>query len=95
MMERRTIAIDVDGTLLAHGRINAAIVARIREWIAGGVEVYVWSARGRDHARQAVEAAGLADVLCISKPTAILDDMGWSWIQYTRVLAREDLGIDG
>ena len=88
--DRKCLAVDVDGTLLAGGRINPHVVAFARARMADGYDVYVWSARGKEHARQAAEMAGL-DVPAFAKPSLILDDAGWSWVRYTRVASRDDV----
>jgi hypothetical protein len=53
-----------------------------------GFYLILWSARGKDHAINALKFAeleGTIDVV-IGKPSYIVDDVGWSWIRDTKVL---------
>jgi hydroxymethylpyrimidine pyrophosphatase-like HAD family hydrolase len=89
----RVVAIDVDGTLLTEGgQINDRVVEFARAKKSDGFEVWLWSSRGEAHARRAAEMAGLSDVFdhILSKPGYIVDDQGWRWIQYTRVITDPD-----
>lgn len=85
---RRAIAIDVDGTLLIGGQANEALVDWIKAKKEEGFELTLWSARGRAYAKQVaqhLEVEQLFDSI-ISKPGAIVDDKGWSWVKWTKVL---------
>lgn len=83
-----SVFIDVDGTLVINGKINLGLL----DWIKGrkedGCEVVLWSARGRQHAEDLAEQWGVADVFdaIVSKPGYIVDDLGWTWTQYTRAM---------
>ncbi len=85
---QKTIAVDVDGTLLINGRINK----RLAEWCktkkAEGFYLILWSSAGQQHAIEAAEKAGLIEVFdtIISKPGYIVDNVGWSWTRYTQVV---------
>lgn len=69
--------IDIDGTLTAEDKANAAPiasrVAKVRDLIANGHEVVLWSARGSSY-------AGLfafnnhIDAKCVGKPNVVIDD---------------------
>lgn len=84
----RVIAVDVDGTLHNAGRVNAALVEYCWARKAEGYRLMLWSARGIEHAQRAVdqfELSGLFDDV-VGKPGYIIDDLGWSWIKYTKVI---------
>ncbi len=88
------VAVDVDDTLInPNGQPDPRVVEYIRLMKQGGREVYVWSARGRAHAEEAVARAGIADLVdaCISKPGMIIDDQGWAWVHYTLAYAPHKL----
>ena len=88
----RTIAIDVDSTLYVGDWLDCGIVEFARRKHAEGFEIIVWSARGREYARQAAEYSGLAEICtAISKPGYIVDDQGWNWIRWTREIRIEDI----
>lgn len=83
----RVIAVDVDGTLLVRGEINTKLAAWCREKKNAGFYMILWSSRGRKHASNVAESAGITDVFdtIISKPGYVVDDKGWGWIKHTRV----------
>ena len=87
MTQDRTIAVDVDGTLFAGGKINERLVAWLAEKKSQGFVLILWSARGAEYAGNAAALcpAGLLSVI-ISKPGFIVDDTGWGWIRYTKVV---------
>lgn len=84
----RCIAIDVDGTLLIDGKLNEPLA----EWAAlkkqEGFDVVLWSAQGRAHAVNVAVEFGIDSqfTAIISKPGYIVDDLGWSWTQYTETV---------
>lgn len=82
----RTIAVDVDGTLVVQGRLNGQQVDWCRQRRADGYSVFLWSSRGADHARRVAESFGVTEVfdLILSKPGLIVDDQGWGWTRFTR-----------
>ena len=53
----------------------------------------MWSARGERHAEDTCKKAGLDDVFdyVISKPSYVVDDVGWEWTKYTKVIDPTDL----
>jgi hydroxymethylpyrimidine pyrophosphatase-like HAD family hydrolase len=85
---RKTIAVDVDGTLIHGSSVNEPLIAWLRVRKEEGHELILWSARGREHARRAArvtETESLFDAI-ISKPGRIVDDLGWSWIKWTKII---------
>jgi hydroxymethylpyrimidine pyrophosphatase-like HAD family hydrolase len=84
----KVIAIDVDGTLLSHGELNHRLVAWCRDKQQRGYALMLWSSRGYAHAHGCAAIHGLLDLfttIC-SKPGYVVDDQGWNWIRYTRVI---------
>lgn len=84
----QTIAVDVDGTLLVNGQLNAALVEFLKKQKANGTELMLWSSRGRVYAKavaERFEVAALFDVFA-SKPRVIVDDHGWDWTRFTQVI---------
>lgn len=82
------IAVDVDGTLHVSGIPNEEVIAWCRRRKVEGYSLMLWSARGEAHAKEAAELFGVTDVFdhIVSKPGYILDDRGWDWINFTRVI---------
>lgn len=73
------IFIDIDGTLTdapgrRWGRPAAARIDKVKGLLAAGVDVVIWSAGGRDYAREFADAHGLAAATCIGKPACVVDD---------------------
>jgi len=87
-MRSNVIAVDVDGTLGVQGVLNERLITWCREQKAAGKTLILWSARGEAHARRAAEFFGVSDVfdVIMGKPEAIVDDKGWGWIRFTRVI---------
>lgn len=85
----RVIAVDVDGTLHTAGICNARLIAWCNQQKQVGFSLMLWSSRGEAHARRVADHCGVADlfdVIC-SKPGYVVDDKGWGWIKYTRVIS--------
>ena len=84
----KCIGIDVDGTLLIHGKLNKILADWIKDKHEEGFETVLWSARGRSHALNVARSFDIESYFdaIISKPGYIVDDLGWSWIKYTRVI---------
>lgn len=84
----RCICIDVDGTLIQGPLLNTKLVDYAEEKRAAGWDVVLWSARGRDYAQRIAEEYDISHCFTaiIGKPGYIVDDRGWSWIQYTEVV---------
>lgn len=84
----KCVAIDVDGTLIVNGKVNGDVVAYAQSCKDLGFEVILWSAKGKEHAAKAAKDAGIEDVFSciISKPGYVVDDLGWTWTKFTRVV---------
>jgi len=87
---RNVIAIDVDGTLIIRSRLNTELADWARAMKLDGFEVTLWSAQGREYAREIAERFEITDCFdyYASKPFYIVDDMGWSWVKFTKVLKK-------
>ena len=85
----RVIAVDVDGTLLLRGALNKKLIEWCKQKKNDGFIMILWSSRGELHAKKAADLSGLNDIFdyIISKPGYVVDDKGWSWIKYTRVIS--------
>jgi hydroxymethylpyrimidine pyrophosphatase-like HAD family hydrolase len=86
---QKSIAVDVDGTLQILGKPNLRLIEWLKAKKDQGFSLMLWSSRGESNARHYAEAFGIADlfdVIC-SKPGYIVDDKGWKWTQYTRVIS--------
>ena len=86
----RVIAVDVDGTLIVNGGINARVVSYCQAKHADGWTLLLWSTRGEQHARKAAQEAGIAHLFehILSKPGHIVDDKGWTWVRFTKIVRR-------
>lgn len=82
------IYVDVDGTLLINGRANQPVVNWVFDRHHEGNQIIVWSARGAEAARQAVEICGIGDIVShmLSKPGQVLDDLGNRFTQYMEII---------
>lgn len=89
------VYIDVDGTLLVDDSVNHQLVSWARQRHNEGKQIIVWSARGADNARRAVELCGINDIVShtLSKPGYVVDDLGHRFTQYMEVIHVND--IDG
>lgn len=85
---QKTIAVDVDGTLFLNGILNEKLRDWCKEKKAQGFTIMLWSARGKEYAQLAATKAVMNDVFdaVISKPGYVVDDQGWQWTKYTRVI---------
>lgn len=86
MPPTKTIAVDVDGTLLLQGNVaNFKLIEWVKLQKKLGAETMLWSARGRKHAVETATRLGVEDIFDVicSKPGYIIDDKGWGWIKYT------------
>lgn len=85
---RRCAAIDVDDTLIIGGELNQDVVDWIKVRRERGIELILWSARGKAYAQKTADhfkVSYLFDSI-ISKPGVVVDDKGWSWIKDTQVI---------
>lgn len=85
----RVIAVDVDSTLQVGGVANLKLIDWCRARKAAGFTLVLWSSRGEAHARTVAEKFGVAELFThiLSKPGYVVDDQGWGWIKYTRVVS--------
>ena len=90
---KKVIAVDVDDTLLINGEINQKLSKWCEARKTEGFCLILWSARGERHAEDTCKKAGLDDVFdyVISKPSYVVDDVGWEWTKYTKVINPTDL----
>jgi predicted HAD superfamily phosphohydrolase YqeG len=85
---QKVIAVDVDGTLHINGNRNQKLIDWCKDRKAEGYRIMLWSARGEAHARRCAESfqiVELFDLIC-SKPGYIVDDQGWQWVKYTKII---------
>ena len=84
----KVIAVDVDGTLVGNdGALNSDLVEWCKNRKAAGFSLFLWSSRGETYAKETArrfEIEYLFDHI-LSKPGYIVDDHGWSWINFTHV----------
>lgn len=87
------IYIDVDGTLLIDDRVNQPLVDWARLRFLEGKEIIVWSARGADNAKRAVEICGIGDIVShtLSKPGYVVDDLGTGFTRYMDIIHVSDI----
>lgn len=84
----RVIAVDIDGTLLNNGILNQPLVEWCNKKKQDGFRLMLWSSRGLDYANRFVAHFGLDGIFddVVSKPGYLVDDQGWRWIRYTKVV---------
>ncbi len=85
---QKVIAVDVDGTLHNNGIVNQNLIKWCKEQKERGFFMMLWSARGQAYAQKFADTFkinALFDLIC-SKPGYIVDDQGWGWIKYTKVI---------
>tara|TARA_R110000782_G_C14805709_1_gene412294 strand:- start:2411 stop:2695 length:285 start_codon:yes stop_codon:yes gene_type:complete len=84
----KIIYADIDGTLLINGRLNRALISRLRENKSEGYKIYLWSMQGLTYAEKFADTHKITDLFeqILPKPGFIVDDMGWGWTKYTRKL---------
>ena len=84
----RVIAVDVDDTLHSKAGCNRRLIAWCEQQKTAGFYLMLWSSRGEAHARNRARQCGVADLfhLICSKPGYVVDDQGWGWIKYTKVV---------
>ena len=88
----KVIAIDVDGTLQHNGNPNNKLIEWCRDRKSENYNLILWSARGEAHARKYAELFNVTEIFdtIISKPSYVVDDQGWGWIKYTKVIRTFD-----
>lgn len=84
----KVVACDVDGTLVCGGSVRVSVVAKLRKMHQDGCEIILWSARGTEYAKRAAKLAGVESIcaVIIGKPAYLIDDMGGSWLRYSRTI---------
>lgn len=89
-MEPEVIYVDVDGTIDLHGMANAPLVSWLAIKKAEGARLFLWSARGDQHAIDVAKRHGCYDLFnaILPKPNAIIDDRGWSWARFVPIIFR-------
>ena len=94
---RKVVAVDVDDTLVIAGTLNVGLVEWCKAMREDGYRVYLWSARGERHALSIVQLYGLSDVFdkVMAKPSVVVDDQGWGWVKYTKVIRPEEFADRG
>lgn len=82
------IAVDIDGTLVIDGRPNSPLIEWIKAKQAEGRQMVLWSSRGTQYAIDTAQRLGITHLfsVIVGKPCAIVDDKGWSWTRFARVL---------
>ena len=87
------VYIDVDGTLIINDRVNKSLVRWSRKQAAAGKQIIVWSARGEENSKRAVEMCGISDIVshALSKPGYVVDDLGNGWTQYMNIMHVNDI----
>lgn len=87
------VYIDVDGTLLLDDRVNHRLVDWARRQHAEGKQIVVWSARGANNAKRAVQLSGIDDIVsyALSKPGYVVDDLGADFTRYMDVIHVNDI----
>jgi hydroxymethylpyrimidine pyrophosphatase-like HAD family hydrolase len=84
----KVIAVDVDDTLQVRGFPNLRLIEWCREKKRQGYFLMLWSSRGQRHAENYAKKFGVLDIfdLICSKPGYVVDDQGWGWVKYTKVI---------
>jgi hypothetical protein len=84
----KVIAVDVDGTLERKGNLNEKAIEWCRVRKAEGFFLILWSSRGAEYAKETAARLGVAEIfdVILSKPGYILDDWGWTWTRFTKVV---------
>ncbi len=73
------VYIDIDGTLTESprkhwGKVKPEALKRVRECIASGHKVIIWSGGGAAYARKFCAKYDLHPAMCLGKPQVIVDD---------------------
>lgn len=84
----RWIFVDTDGTLARSGVLDEYIVDFLKQKRIDGFKIVLWSSRGQKHAQDVAEKYEVIDLFdfILSKPGYLIDDKGWRWIRYTKVI---------
>ena len=90
---QKVSSVDVDGTLLVNGELDHAVMGVCIDKRASGYKVYLWSARGEEYAKRFALQFGVEhhfDAI-LSKPGILIDEKGWSWAKFTKVINLSEL----
>lgn len=89
------VYVDVDGTLLVDDQMNQPLIEWIWQRHYEGKQIIVWSARGAEAARLAVDQCEIGDIVShtLSKPGFIVDDLGHRFTEYMKIIHVNE--IDG
>lgn len=66
--------IDIDQTMTKGKKPRWGVIQRVRQLIATGAHVTIWSGGGERYVRRKCEEWGVVPTMMISKPTVIVDD---------------------
>lgn len=85
---QKVIFVDVDDTLIKRGKLNNKLVEWCKDKKLMGFKIILWSSAGEEYARKIATRFELLDIFetIISKPGYIVDDKGWGWIKFTKVI---------
>lgn len=87
-LPQNQIAVDVDGTILLSSGPNQVLIEFLKLRKAEGFGLMLWSAQGEAHAREVAERFDIVDLfdVIVSKPGYIVDDKGWQWARFTKII---------
>ena len=76
------IFVDIDRTL------SKTLIEWIRRKRPDGYRFVLWSSRGEEYAKSVAQKWSITDLFehIISKPGYIVDDKGWGWIRWTKII---------
>ena len=85
---RPVIHVDVDGTLVTRGKLNRELAEWSKRMKEKGFELTLWSAQGKEYCERIAKEHDVENCFdyFASKPSFIVDDLGWSWTKYTKVM---------
>ena len=89
----RAIYCDVDGTLLLLTGPNLELIRGLKRLKETGFRLFLWSARGDTYAAKAAALCGCSSLFeaIIPKPGAVIDNAGWAWTKFVKILSRKDV----
>ena len=84
----KAIYVDVDGTLLVRGWRNEPLIQWLWKAKEEGYALSLWSSKGSTYATRVMAELELGNLFdhILPKPALIVDDQGWNWIKYNRVV---------
>jgi len=86
----KAVYVDVDGTLIDRGRLNARLVEQLVIQRSTGWFIALWSSRGLAYAQAAAKDHNITDLfdVILPKPGIMIDDQGAGWLKYVRLIMR-------